>query len=152
MQPGRLQRLTKGPLAEMAGSKGADLWLDGGHNPHAGRALADACARLAARDGRPVRLIVGMLGRKDAAGFFAPFAGLADAVFTTGFEAPSAAPAQALAETARSVGVAAEPTGNVTEALELALVHDGPPPHVLICGSLYFVGDVLAASPETWPT
>ena len=74
--PGRLQRLTRGPLAEMAASRGADLWLDGGHNPHAGRALADACARLAARDRRSVRLIVGMLGRKDAAGFFAPFAGL----------------------------------------------------------------------------
>ncbi|HEX7760922.1 MAG TPA: folylpolyglutamate synthase/dihydrofolate synthase family protein, partial [Caulobacteraceae bacterium] len=47
--PGRFQSLTKGPLAEMARLRGADLWLDGAHNPHAGRALADAIARLAAR-------------------------------------------------------------------------------------------------------
>ncbi len=60
--------------------RGADLWLDGGHNPHAGarpgRAPARACSP---RDGRPLVLIVGMLGRKDAAGFFAPFAALTPA-------------------------------------------------------------------------
>jgi dihydrofolate synthase/folylpolyglutamate synthase len=150
--PGRFQRLTKGPLAEMAKARGADLWLDGAHNPHAGRALADACARLAARDGRPVRMIVGMLSRKNAPGFFSAFAGLADRVFTTSFEAASAMPADALAESARSVGVQAQPADGVQAALAGALEGDGPAPHVLICGSLYFIGDVLALSPETWPT
>ncbi|HZZ36736.1 MAG TPA: cyanophycin synthetase, partial [Caulobacteraceae bacterium] len=150
--PGRFQRLTKGPLAEMARARGADLWLDGAHNPHAGRALADACARLAARDGRPVRMIVGMLSRKNAPGFFSAFAGLADRVFTTSFEAASAMPADALAQAANSVGVQAQPADGVQAALAGALEGDGPAPHVLICGSLYFIGDVLALSPETWPT
>jgi dihydrofolate synthase/folylpolyglutamate synthase len=150
--PGRFQRLTKGPLAEIVRARGADLWLDGAHNPHAGRALADACARLAARDGRPVRLIVGMLGRKDASGFFCAFAGLADRVFTTGFESSSAAPAEALAEAAQSVGVAAIAVDGVEAALAAALSGEGPAPHVIVCGSLYFIGDVLAISPDTWPS
>jgi dihydrofolate synthase/folylpolyglutamate synthase len=34
---------------------------------------------------------------------------------------------------------------------EAALAQDGPAPHVIICGSLYLAGEVLAASPETWP-
>ena len=51
--PARMQRLIAGPLAEKAAARGADLWLDGGHNPHAARALAEAADGLAARDGRP---------------------------------------------------------------------------------------------------
>ena len=74
--PGRFQRLTAGPLGEIARTANADLWLDGGHNPHGARALAKACARMSARDGRPWTFIVGLLGRKDAAGFFEALAEL----------------------------------------------------------------------------
>jgi len=150
--PGRFQPLTQGPLAAMARPRGADLWLDGAHNPHAGAALADACAQLSARDGRPVTLIVGMLGRKDASGFFAHFAGLNPRVFTTGFESPNATPPEDLAAAARGAGLAADAMNGVTAALEQALSEPGPAPHVLICGSLHFVGDVLAMTPETWPS
>lgn len=150
--PGRFQRLTGGPLAKMARARGVDLWLDGGHNPHAGRALSDVCARLMAKDGRPLALIVGMLGRKDARGFFEAFAGLAPQVFTTGFESPNATPAGALAEAARAAGLRAEPANGVQAALLGAWRGSGPAPHTLICGSLHFAGDVLAMSEETWPT
>jgi dihydrofolate synthase/folylpolyglutamate synthase len=150
--PGRFQLLTKGPLAAVARARGADLWLDGGHNPHAGRALAEACTRLVARDGRPLCLIVGMLGRKDAAGFFEAFHDLAPRIFTTSFESATATPAGDLATAARSAGLDAHPVDGVEAALDMALGGDGPAPHVLICGSLHFVGDVLAMSPETWPT
>jgi len=149
--PGRFQRLTRGPFAALAAARGADVWLDGGHNPHAGRALADACARLV-RDGRPMVLIVGMLGRKDAVGFFRPFADLSPRVLTTAFESSSATPAETLAEAARSAGFRAEPVDGARAALARALEAEGPAPHVLICGSLHFAGDILAASPETWPT
>jgi dihydrofolate synthase/folylpolyglutamate synthase len=147
--PGRFQRLAKGPLAEMAAQ--TDLWIDGAHNPHAGRALAEACARLSARDGRPVALIVGMLGRKDASGFFEAFSDLAPRVFATGFQSPSATPAETLVAAARSQGLDAEVADGVEDALARALRSAGPP-HVVICGSLHFIGDVLALSPETWPT
>ncbi len=150
--PGRFQRLDKGPLAAVAARRGADLWLDGAHNPHAGRALAEACTRLAARDGRPVVLIVGMLGRKDATGFFPPFRALNPRVFTTAFHSPNATPPQSLADTAVASGLTATVADGVEAALAQALAAPGPAPHVLICGSLHFIGDVLAMSPETWPS
>ena len=148
--PGRFQRLTSGPLAEKAG--GADLWIDGAHNPHAGRALAEACTRLSARDGRPVALIVGMLGRKDASGFFAAFSELSPRVFATGFNSPSATPPEILAAAAQAQRLSAEVADGVEDALARVLAAPGPIPHVIICGSLHFIGDVLALSPDTWPT
>jgi len=150
--PARFQRMTSGPLAGKARARGADLWLDGGHNPHAGRALAQACAKLVARDGRPLAMIAGMLARKDAAGFFAPFAPVRPRLFTTAFDSPTAMSAEDLAAAARSVGLEAAPAQGVEAALDIALGQPGAaPPHVLICGSLHFAGDVLAMSPETWP-
>ena len=148
--PGRFQRLTRGPIARLAGP--ADLWIDGAHNPHAARALARACGRLSARDGRPVTLITGMLGRKDAAGFFAAFAGLRPRVLATAFDSPSATPATVLAEAAVGQGLEAWAMDGVEAAVAAAVSAPGPTPHVVICGSLHFIGEVLARSPETWPT
>ncbi|MEK7510849.1 MAG: cyanophycin synthetase, partial [Patescibacteria group bacterium] len=149
--PARMQKLTAGPLAEKAKEHGADLWLDGGHNPHAGRALAESIRQLVTDD-RPLVLIVGMFARKDAEGFFKPFAGLRPRVITTVFDSPNAANAEELAEAARRVGLPAETAADVTEAVTRALLTDGPAPHILICGGLHFAGEVLAMSEETWPT
>jgi dihydrofolate synthase / folylpolyglutamate synthase len=148
--PGRFQRLAKGPIAALAGD--ADVWIDGAHNPHAARALAEACERLAARDGRPVSLIVGMLGRKDARGFFAAFEALRPGLFVTGFDSPTATPAESLAEAARDVGLQATATIDVRQAVVAATSGPGPAPHLVICGSLHFIGEVLGMSPETWPS
>jgi dihydrofolate synthase/folylpolyglutamate synthase len=150
--PARFQRLTAGPLAQQARAAGADLWLDGGHNPHAGRALAEAARRLAAKDGRPLALICGMFARKDAEGFFRPFAPLAPRVFTASFDSPNAAPADELAAAARAAGLEAAPAPTIEAALAQILAAGGPPPHVLVCGGLHFAGEVLAMSRETWPT
>lgn len=149
--PARFQRLTAGPLAESAKAAGADLWLDGGHNPHAGRAVSRAVADLAARDGRPVALISGLLANKDATGFFTPFRGVATKVFTVTFEGHAAASAAETAAAAELAGLRAAACDGVEDALTRAL-QMGPTPHVLICGSLYLAGEVLAMSPETWPT
>jgi len=149
--PARFQRLTAGPLAERAKAAGADLWLDGGHNPHAGQAVARALGDLAARDGRPVALISGFLANKDASGFFAPFAPLGAKVFSVTFEGHAAASAAQTAAAAELAGLRAHACDSVETALDKALALD-PTPHVLICGSLYLAGEVLAMSPETWPT
>jgi len=149
--PARMQRLTRGPFAERAARRGADLWLDGGHNPHAARALARMVDEMRARDGRPATLIVGLLKRKDAQGVFRAFAGLGVRLIVTGFAAESAAPPEALAASAAVEGLAAETAPSVAAALDLALSALGPAPHVVICGSLYLAGEVLGASPETWP-
>lgn len=150
--PARFQRLTTGPLGEMAKARGADLWLDGAHNPHGGRALALACETLVARAPGPLTLIVAQFARKDSVGFFAPMAGSGARVITTTFESTTALSAGDLAGAARQSELHAETAPNVTAALELALSVPGPAPHVIICGGLHFAGEVLAMSPETWPT
>ena len=150
--PARMQRLTAGPLAELARSRGADLWLDGGHNPHAGRALAEAASRIVDRDPRPLVLVTGMFGRKDAEGFFRPFAEMRPRVIATSFDSPNAASADELVEAAARAGLSPETAANVSDAVARALETDGPAPHVLVCGGLHFAGEVLAMSRETWPT
>lgn len=149
--PARFQRLTLGPLHELAKERGADLWLDGGHNPHAGQALAEAAARLVARDQRPLVLVCGMFTRKDAEGFFRPFAPLAPRVLTTTFESPNAQTPEGLAEAARAAGLQATPVASIEAGVIEALTAPGAAPHVLICGGLHFAGEVLAMSPQTWP-
>lgn len=150
--PARFQRLTAGPMAVLAQARGADLWLDGGHNPHAGRALAEAAGRLVARDPRPLVLVSAMFARKDAVGFFAPFKGLASKVLATTFESNNAASADEIAQAARQAGIPAETVSDVSEGVRRALEGQGPAPHVLVCGGLHFAGEVLAMSPDTWPT
>ena len=150
--PARFQRLTTGPLAARVAERGGDLWLDGGHNPHAGRALAQAVRRLVARDPRPLAMIVGMFARKDSQGFFAPFAELRPQVLTTSFDSPNAAEPEVLAGAARDAGLAADTAPSIEAALDRVLARPGPAPHVLICGGLHFAGEALAMSEESWPT
>lgn len=150
--PARFQRLTAGPLGKMAQAAGADLWLDGGHNPHAALALARTVGDLASRDGRPVALICGLLANKDADGFFAAFTDLSPRILATPFEADAASPPERLVAAARAAGLDAETAPGVAAALEIVLAGKGPPPHVVICGSLYLAGEVLAMSESTWPT
>lgn len=146
--PARLQRLTAGPLGEAARAADAELWLDGGHNPHAGRALAEALAERQAKAPRPLALIVGMLANKDAGGFFEALKESGAAVFTVRFDGAAAEP-EALAAVARGHGLGATPCGSVGEALERALRLGAG--RVAICGSLYLAGEVLGAARETWP-
>ena len=149
--PARMQRLTRGPFGERAQAAGADLWLDGGHNPHAALALARTVGDMAARDGRPTAIICGLLANKDADGFFAAFRTLRPRVLVIPFEADAASPPARLVAAAGRTGLKAEVAGNALEALEIVLAGDGPPPHIVICGSLYLAGEVLAASEATWP-
>ncbi|MBL0968631.1 MAG: bifunctional folylpolyglutamate synthase/dihydrofolate synthase [Brevundimonas sp.] len=146
--PARLQRLSAGPYGEAASAAEAELWLDGGHNPHAGRALAIALAERQARAPRPTALIVGMLANKDAGGFFEALRDSDASVFTVPFDGAAAEP-EALAAVARGHGLGAQASGDVRQALEHALRLGAG--RVVICGSLYLAGEVLGASPETWP-
>jgi dihydrofolate synthase/folylpolyglutamate synthase len=144
--PARMQRLSKGPLAERM-PDGATLWLDGGHNASAGEALGMALVGLSARDpGRvPLWLIAGMLDTKAAEDFLRPLAPHADGILTVTIPDTAAAiPAEVLAARARSVGLKAEPAAGVGEALEAILARVPQAPlRVMICGSLYLAGAVL---------
>jgi dihydrofolate synthase/folylpolyglutamate synthase len=136
--PARLQRLREGPLVAAAGE--AELWLDGGHNPAAGQALAEALGRLPPR---PLHLVVGMLRTKDVAGFLRPLA--ARAASLSGVEIPGEAATLSAAETvaaALAAGIDAAPAPGVAEAIA-AIVTREPDCRILICGSLYLAGRVL---------
>lgn len=138
--PARMQRLRSGPLAEMAARSGAELWLDGGHNPAAGAALASVLRSLPER---PVHMICGMLNTKDARGYFAPLAEVATSL--TGISIPGEANTLSAGDTAMAasdVGIAASEAEDVTQALATILTQD-PHARVLICGSLYLAGAVL---------
>ena len=78
--PARLQNLTSGPYADTVAESGGELWLDGGHNPHAAKALAETMAELEGRTQRVLVLVMGILSNKDAGGFLDAFAGLASSV------------------------------------------------------------------------
>ncbi|MGA0544813.1 bifunctional folylpolyglutamate synthase/dihydrofolate synthase [Brevundimonas sp. VNH65] len=146
--PARMQRLTAGPYAEAARAAEAELWLDGGHNPHAGRALARTLEDRQRSAPRPLALIVGMLANKDAGGFFEVLKDTGAQVFTVGFDGASAEP-EALAAVARGRGLGAMACASVSEAVERALSLGAG--RLVICGSLYLAGEVLGASPDTWP-
>ena len=146
--PARMQRLTAGPYGEAARAADAELWLDGGHNPHAAAALAGALAERQARAPRPSALIVGMLANKDAGGFFEAVRDTGAAVFTAPFDGAAAEP-EALAAVARGHGLGATPCASVEQALARALALGAG--RVVICGSLYMAGEVLGAARETWP-
>jgi dihydrofolate synthase/folylpolyglutamate synthase len=146
--PARLQRLSKGPLLDMA-PPGAEVWLDGGHNPHGGAAVAQAMADLEERAPKPLYLICGMLKTKDAAGYFLPFRGLARHVTTVAIPGEIASMGSgALYDAARDAELDASPADDLDDAmLEVAGWARGRPgegpPRILICGSLYLAGQVL---------
>jgi hypothetical protein len=100
-----MQRLTTGPYGEGPGGD-AELWLDGGHNPHAARASPRPSPQREARAPRPLALIVGMLANKDSAGFFEALKASGAHVFTVAFDGAAADP-EALAAVARGHGLGA---------------------------------------------
>ena len=149
--PGRLQQLS-GALTHLL-PPGAEIWLDGGHNPAAGQALAQAMAEVEEKAPRPLVLIAGMMAIKDAAGFLSPFRGLVSQVVTLAIPGEeNAADAGELAATAAEQGFAAYAAADLIHAIQAALEASGSiPPRILITGSLYLAGHVLEADQSKTP-
>ena len=142
--PARMQRLGQGALTALVPAE-AELWLDGGHNPSAGRVLAQAFSELNDRHSRPLVLVWGMLNTKDVGSFIGCFSGVASRVVTITIpDEENAVPAERLAEAARAHGLPAETAQGLEAALRQASL-SVPAPRILICGSLYLAGRVLAA-------
>jgi dihydrofolate synthase/folylpolyglutamate synthase len=138
--PARLQLLRWGPLVD-AVPPDWEVWLDGGHNPLAGEVLGDVAAGW--RD-RGLYLIVGMMNTKDAAGFIAPLARHASALWAVTIPGEkNALPAEGIVGAAGSVGLPARAAASVLAAIQDIPAQDGNG-RILICGSLYFAGKVLA--------
>jgi dihydrofolate synthase/folylpolyglutamate synthase len=136
--PARLQRLNQGTLAQLMPAD-AELWLDGGHNAAGGQALA---AQAKAWRDKKLNLVFGMLKTHDAAGFLAalaPYAGRVAAIAIPGEE--NARPAIEIETTARDLDLEASAQPTIAAAVRAAAE---PGTRVLICGSLYLAGRVLA--------
>jgi len=143
--PARLQRLKGGPLLDLAAGllgEPPEIWLDGGHNPHAARAIASAMTEMEERSPRRLVLITGMQDEKDAEGYFAAFADVASHVFTVKANIDGAAPADAIAAAAERASLPASPSRSVDDAMRLAC-RNGGGLRILICGSLYLAGEIL---------
>lgn len=143
--PARMQRIASGRLLEW-GPQGSEIWLDGGHNAEGGRVAAAALGDLEERVSRPLVVIAGMMARKDANAFLANFAGLTRHIVAV--EIPDqvdAMPPDRLADAARSLGMRVEIAPGIEGALRalVRLAYEAPP-RILITGSLYLAGHVLA--------
>jgi dihydrofolate synthase/folylpolyglutamate synthase len=145
--PARMQRLTSGALVEQA-PQGCEIWLDGGHNADGGRVAASALGDLEERVSRPLVVIVGMMANKDANAFLANFAGLTRHIIAVKIpDRDNAMPPNRLADAARQLGMRVEIAVNVEAALRsVARLAYEVPPRILITGSLYLAGHVLAAN------
>ncbi|SPH16703.1 Dihydrofolate synthase/folylpolyglutamate synthase [Defluviimonas aquaemixtae] len=136
--PARMQRLTHGPLVEAAGS--CELWLDGGHNPAAGRMLAGTIATMPPK---PTHLVVGMLNTKDIGGYLRPLAEHATSLTAVSIPGEAATlTAEQTQEAAARAGIAAALAESVVAAIRTVAAND-PGARILICGSLYLAGGVL---------
>lgn len=136
--PARMQRLKTGPLIEAAVS--AELWLDGGHNPAAGKALS---ALLQSLPPKPTHLVCGMLNTKDVRGYMAPLAKVATTLHAVPIPGEQATLSAAdTASAARDVGLKAFEAETVLSAIN-HITSQGPNARILICGSLYLAGGVL---------
>jgi dihydrofolate synthase/folylpolyglutamate synthase len=136
--PARMQRLQRGPLVEMAPK--VELWLDGGHNPAGGEAIAATLARMPPRE---THLVCGMLNTKDVRGYMAPLSPHVRRLHAVSIPGEkNSLPAEVTQEAARSAGIEAVTAGSVADALA-GITATSPEARVLICGSLYLAGTIL---------
>ena len=151
--PARMQRLVAGALVEQ-GPQACEIWLDGGHNAEGGRVAAAALGDLEERVSRPLVVIAGMMANKDAGAFLANFAGLTRHVMAvpipgrdnaSSMAMATSMPPDRLADAARAFGMRVENAVSVEAALQtLSRLAYEVPPRILITGSLYLAGHVLA--------
>lgn len=152
--PARMQPLTSGPLAEKVQAAGGELWLDGGHNPQAAKALASAVTNLEARTERPLIMVTAMLANKDVGGFLNAFEGLSSGIIALDIPNHASLSPENLVELAAARGIKGDIAENIFHAVDKAIAMgeaqiknaDDNPPRILICGSLYLAGEVLKVS------
>jgi len=136
--PARLQDISQSPYGRLL-PKGSQLWLDGGHNPAAGKILADYFSK--DRD-RPLYLICGMLTVKDAAGFLKPLSPFVTKFYGITIIGEDSHPASRIAEIAQQAGMSSTGASSAEDALK-EIKSQGRAARVLICGSLYLAGHIL---------
>lgn len=150
--PGRLEKLPKGKITNTL-SNHSNIWIDGGHNPSAGVAIAAELIRQDAGIAQKTLLVCGMINTKEPFGYFKPFEALGAEVITVPVAMSEAGiPPKDLAQVASEAGLKTETSASLQEGIEKArrYLEQNPDTRILFCGSLYMVGEVLALN-ETPP-
>lgn len=150
--PGRLEKLPEGVVTKQFGEQ-TDIWIDGGHNPHAGEAIAAELLRQNQSSDRKTILVCGMINTKEPLGYFQPFQKLgADVIAVPVAMSDAGIPPEDLAEIARWAGLEANSTENLQAGIVQAakVAAENPDAQILFCGSVYMVGEVLGLN-ETPP-
>ena len=142
--PARMQVLKKGPLVDKVPPEW-ELWLDGGHNPAAGEAIAATVkAWPGEKDSQPLYLITGLINTKDPAGFLAPFKDHVAGLWTIESDGEEASlSAEELCATAEKIGFKARPASSLSDAISEIIAQQKSAARILVCGSLYLAGIVL---------
>ena len=141
--PARLQDITDSPYGRLLPT-GSSLWLDGGHNPAAGQILADY---FSSPDPRPLYLICGMMAGKDSRGFLKPLKPHVTKVYGIKVMGEDSHSADKMAAMAQEEAMDAQSSPSPKDALQEIFRHtEGKPVRVLICGSLYLAGHILAGN------
>lgn len=136
--PARMQRLRTGPL--VAAARNSEIWLDGGHNPAAGRAIARTLEEMPSK---ATRLVCGMLNTKDIRGFLNALRSVADRLYGIAVPGEEASlPAAKIAAAASELGFSAE-TSPTAEVAVRRISTEQPDSRIVLCGSLYLAGAVL---------
>lgn len=144
--PGRLQRVESGGLKDRAPS--AQIWLDGGHNPAAGEMLSQT---LGAAQKERTYMISAMMNSKDIRGYLRPMAKVAHHLIGVPIaDEPNGLAPQDVMAAAQDVGITAQCANSAEEAIEMITSQD-PQARIIICGSLYFLGELMQRYPEYAP-
>jgi dihydrofolate synthase/folylpolyglutamate synthase len=117
------------------------ILLDGAHNPAGAAALAESLREIPRRS---LVLLLGMAGDKDAAGILSRLLPMADRIIAVTPAIPRGLPSAMLADHCSRLGYDAEDGGSVTEGLENAVAKADPHDLVVVCGSLFAVGEARA--------
>ena len=144
--PARLQVIQDGPLYDLLrapADPSPEVWLDGGHNPHAARVLAATIGGAEEKNSKPLIMIVGMQTNKDTRSFLATFAGMARHVIGVSADHRGARPADDIARLANEAGINAIAAPSFSDGIKKARSLADGPARFLICGSLYLAGEFL---------
>lgn len=144
--PGRLEKLPEGKITKQLKNH-SDVWIDGGHNPSAGEAIAAELSRQNSGANRKTLLICGMINTKEPYGYFKPFEALGAEVITVPVAMSEASiTSDELTKIAKQAGLKTKSAPSLLAAIEEASSYlvENPDLRILFCGSLYMVGEVLA--------
>ncbi|MBT5914285.1 bifunctional folylpolyglutamate synthase/dihydrofolate synthase [Rhodospirillaceae bacterium] len=143
--PARLQKINEGPLINILPTN-VELWIDGGHNQNASLLIAHTIRNWKIKNPcLSIHMVFGCLSNRETKALLQPFINIIDLVQTVKIpEQANSASRELVAHTAKSMGFRASPADTVAKAIKNIISLSAGKRLILIYGSLYLSGSVLA--------